>query len=257
MRQTLRYLHLFRIYAQRVRSNNWLGVCSVRANMANLGRLISVFEETRELLADPDNDFTWSSWVGREDALREMDGILSSLWCGVLPKSLSMTVLYAPTGPIQEVSVNSGWGKEFLSLADRFDEAMALTVPNSELQAQLEILRTEENDLETWLQDVRGKIEQLQKQLAQNAGDFQINETAKQILVLLSEESNWLPVSYFAPKLQMNPNRFTYYLEELIKLSYVSCIAVYEVDDEGFEIERLEYVIGLEGRAYLKENGLL
>ncbi len=225
--------------------------------MPNLGRLISVFEETRELLADPDNDFTWSSWVGREDALREMDGILLSLWCGVLPKSLSKTVLFAPTGPIQEVSVNSGWGKAFLALADRFDQAMALTIPNSELQARLEILRTKENELETWLQKVRRKIEPLQKQLAQNAGDFQINETAKQILVLLSGESNWLPVSYFAPKLQINPNRFTYYLEELKKLRYVSCIAVHEDDGEGFETERLEYVIALEGRAYLKENGLL
>lgn len=229
----------------------------MRANIPNLGRLISVFEETRELLADPDNDFFWSSWVGCEDALREIDRILFSLWGGVLPESLSMTVLFAPTGPIQEVSVNSGWGKEFLALADRFDEARALTAPNSELEAQLEILRTEEYDLETWLQEVRSRIEQLQKQLAQNVGDFQINETAKQILVLLSEESNWLPVSYFAPKLQMNPNRFTYYLEELIKLRYVSCIAVDEVDDDGFETQRLEYVIALEGRAYLKENGLL
>lgn len=101
--------------------------------MPNLGRLISVFEETRELIADPDNDFTWSSWVGCEDALREMDGILSSLRRGVIPKSLSMTVLYAPTGPIQEVSVSSGWGEAFLELAERFDEAMALAADNPEL----------------------------------------------------------------------------------------------------------------------------
>jgi hypothetical protein len=76
--------------------------------MPNLGRLISVFEETRELIADPDNDFAWSAWAGREDALAELDGILSSLRCGVLPQSWSMEVLYAPTGPIQEVSLSAG-----------------------------------------------------------------------------------------------------------------------------------------------------
>ncbi|HEX8181606.1 MAG TPA: hypothetical protein VF525_18845 [Pyrinomonadaceae bacterium] len=36
-----------------------------------------------------------------------------------------MEVLFAPTGPMQEVSLSSGWGEEFLALAERFDEAMA------------------------------------------------------------------------------------------------------------------------------------
>jgi hypothetical protein len=39
-----------------------------------------------------------------------------------------MEVLFAPTGPIQEVSISSGWGEAFLSLAERFDAAMAMAV---------------------------------------------------------------------------------------------------------------------------------
>jgi hypothetical protein len=35
-------------------------------------------------------------------------------------------VLFAPTGPIQEVSMSSGWSREFLRLAERFDEAYAI-----------------------------------------------------------------------------------------------------------------------------------
>ena len=31
-------------------------------------------------------------------------------------------VLFAPTGPIQEVSLSSGWGHEFIKLAERFDK---------------------------------------------------------------------------------------------------------------------------------------
>lgn len=93
--------------------------------MPNLGNLISVFEEARELVADPGNDFSWSSWNGRDDAVEEIDGILSVLRSGAVPKGLSMEVLFAPTGPMQEVSLSSGWGGEFLMLAERFDEAMA------------------------------------------------------------------------------------------------------------------------------------
>jgi len=97
----------------------------VGTDMPSLKKLISVFEEARDLLADPGNNFDWSSWSGHEDALGEVDGILSSLRRGVLPERLFMVVLFAPTGPIQEVSISSGWGEAFLSLAERFDEAMA------------------------------------------------------------------------------------------------------------------------------------
>ena len=34
-------------------------------------------------------------------------------------------MLFAPTGPIQEVSLSSGWGDVFIELAERFDDAMA------------------------------------------------------------------------------------------------------------------------------------
>jgi hypothetical protein len=93
--------------------------------MPNLQKLISVFEEARDLLAAPGNNFDWSSWSGPEEAFKEVDGILFSLRRGALPERLSMEVLFAPTGPIQEVSISSGWGETFLSLAERFDEALA------------------------------------------------------------------------------------------------------------------------------------
>jgi hypothetical protein len=93
--------------------------------MPNLKKLISVFEEARDLLADPGNNFDWSSWSGHEEALKEVDGLLFSLRRGALPERVFMEVLFAPTGPIQEVSISSGWGETFLSLAERFDEALA------------------------------------------------------------------------------------------------------------------------------------
>ena len=93
--------------------------------MPNLGKLISVLEEARELVADPGDDFSWSSRGGRGDAVEGIGGIPSVLRSGAVPEGLSMGVLFAPTGPMQEVSLSSGWGGEFLTLAERFDEALA------------------------------------------------------------------------------------------------------------------------------------
>jgi hypothetical protein len=88
--------------------------------------LLAVLADTRVCLARPDNDFSWSSFLDADAALYELDGLTAAVRAsGVVPAMLA--VLFAPTGPIQEVSLSSGWGTEFLGLADRFDAALAGT----------------------------------------------------------------------------------------------------------------------------------
>lgn len=92
--------------------------------MPDLTILITVLEEARALLMRPDNDFAWSSWEDRDDALAEVDALIARLRAGELPEARSLSVLFAPTGPLQEVSISSGWGDTFLLLARRFDDAI-------------------------------------------------------------------------------------------------------------------------------------
>lgn len=91
--------------------------------MADTAALIDIFSELRTLLARPENDFDWSSWENAAAALEEVDGLIAILQAGALPDTLTMQVLFTVAGPIQEVSLNSGWGNRFLELAERFDEA--------------------------------------------------------------------------------------------------------------------------------------
>ena len=86
--------------------------------------LIVILQEARALLALPDNDYSWSSWRDAPHALAEIDDLIARLERGEMPPRISLTVLFAPTGPIQEVSLSSGWAQAFLDLAKRFDEEM-------------------------------------------------------------------------------------------------------------------------------------
>jgi hypothetical protein len=88
---------------------------------ASLQELIAVLEDARALLALPDNEFLWSPWTNAGEALEEIDALLDELKQGALPKKDALEILFAPTGPMQEVSVSSGWDEEFLALAARFD----------------------------------------------------------------------------------------------------------------------------------------
>jgi hypothetical protein len=83
--------------------------------------LIEVLRDARLILCRPDNDFNWSSWKDVHAALKEVDGILSRLESGDLPARLDIEILFGPTGDLQEVSLSSGWGEEFLELAARCD----------------------------------------------------------------------------------------------------------------------------------------
>ncbi len=88
--------------------------------------LIHVLESAIELISIPDNDFCWSSWNGEEEAKRELLGLISSIKNGELPEKVKIAVLFAPTGPLQEVSLSSGWAEAFLKIAEKYDEVEAL-----------------------------------------------------------------------------------------------------------------------------------
>ena len=82
--------------------------------------LAAVLREAREYVARPDNDFLYSSWEDTADALEEIDEFLSRLARGPVRTS-ELGGLFAPTGPMHELAVASGWSAAFSDLVARFD----------------------------------------------------------------------------------------------------------------------------------------
>jgi hypothetical protein len=83
--------------------------------------LIDVLEEAKRLIAIPGNDFAWSSWRDKKEALSEIDVHIAKVRLGDHVTNMHLDVVFAPTGPLQELSLSSGWADEFLKLASRFD----------------------------------------------------------------------------------------------------------------------------------------
>jgi len=90
----------------------------------NKDQMITVLKKTKQLLSRPDNDFAWSSWEDESVAISDIDSWISRVSDDSVQDTQGLALLFAPTGRIQEVSVSSGWGQEFLDLASRFDEAL-------------------------------------------------------------------------------------------------------------------------------------
>lgn len=88
--------------------------------------LIHVLESAIELISIPGNDFCWSSWKNEQEAKQEIQNLISIVRNGALPDRVKISVLFAPTGPLQEVSLSSGWAEAFLKVAEKYDEVEAL-----------------------------------------------------------------------------------------------------------------------------------
>lgn len=88
---------------------------------ANPDSLVAILEETKRLVALPQNDFVGSGWDDRSEALTEIDGHLTHARAGECSRLSALQTLFAPTGALQELSIGSGWATDYLALAARFD----------------------------------------------------------------------------------------------------------------------------------------
>jgi hypothetical protein len=86
-----------------------------------VAELVAILAEARAMLSRPGNDFTWSGWDDAAHALYELDTLIAALSARERPRPVDLELLFSPTGPIQEVSLSSGWADQFLALAQRFD----------------------------------------------------------------------------------------------------------------------------------------
>ncbi|BDW82787.1 hypothetical protein MACH24_22250 [Erythrobacter sp. Dej080120_24] len=86
--------------------------------------VIEVLSDTRKLVALPESDFVYSGWRDQADALQKIDNVLTRLEAGDRDALRDVELLFAPTGPLQELSLSSGWGNLYLVLAEKYDVAL-------------------------------------------------------------------------------------------------------------------------------------
>lgn len=96
-----------------------------------LDALVHVLESVLELVQLPDNDFSWSCWNNSYEATEKITMLLNMAKSRALPDRVDVCMLFAPTGPLQEVSLSSGWAEPFITVSDKYDQVEKLLWPNS------------------------------------------------------------------------------------------------------------------------------
>ena len=81
--------------------------------------LLRILARCRELVANSDNS-DWSC-MDVPDILQSLDAGLVAVTANASPDVDELTLLFLPTGPLQETSMSNGWADEFLTLSAEFD----------------------------------------------------------------------------------------------------------------------------------------
>jgi hypothetical protein len=93
-------------------------------NPTRIDEVIGILQEVKHFVELPDTDVAWSRYNSVEEAVEDIDQHIESLRRDDLSKIEELTLLFAPTGRLQEISIGSGWGEEFVYLSARFDRAI-------------------------------------------------------------------------------------------------------------------------------------
>ena len=86
--------------------------------------LIGVLESVRKLITMPATDVAWSHFDSKEEVIDELNEHVRRLQSNDFTNISELTILFAPTGDLQEIALSSGWAEEYLIVAESFDNAI-------------------------------------------------------------------------------------------------------------------------------------
>jgi hypothetical protein len=88
----------------------------------NTYEIIQILDKIIGKLSKPDCNVLWSHYDSQVEALTDIKDHIERLKKNDFSKIEDLKLLFAPTGSLQEISISSGWGNEFLVLATQFDK---------------------------------------------------------------------------------------------------------------------------------------
>jgi hypothetical protein len=83
--------------------------------------LLTVLQQTLAFIKSSEK---LSSYADKDRLERELNSVIISVKTKSASKQ-TLTYLYAPTGPIQELAISNNWSEEFLDLASAVDNLVA------------------------------------------------------------------------------------------------------------------------------------
>ncbi|MFX1569299.1 MAG: hypothetical protein ACFFCV_13125 [Promethearchaeota archaeon] len=97
--------------------------------------VIKILENLKRIIKAKETNIIFSTFNSIEDLIFELDTHIYKLKDKDFSKISDLILLFAPTSDLQEISMSSGWGKQFLDISKRFDRIIKELIEEFNLKA--------------------------------------------------------------------------------------------------------------------------
>ncbi|MCJ7649999.1 MAG: hypothetical protein MUP85_15415 [Candidatus Lokiarchaeota archaeon] len=89
-----------------------------------INNVINVLKKTKAIIKNTTTDVAWSRFENEEGVIEALDDHMEKLISHDFSAIWDLILFFAPTGSLQEISISSGWGDDYLTLASECDTAI-------------------------------------------------------------------------------------------------------------------------------------
>lgn len=84
--------------------------------------LLEIVNEVIEICEVSPQHIDWAGYRDQAELLEDLRDHVRRLHAGDTSGLSELRVLFLPSGPLQDIAIDSGWHNKFMTLASRFDE---------------------------------------------------------------------------------------------------------------------------------------
>lgn len=84
--------------------------------------LIRIIKIVKCMVDSPNTNLTWSRYNNITELLQELDLYTEKIIRNDASVINDLKILIAPTGSLQEISIDNGWGDDFIEISSRLDK---------------------------------------------------------------------------------------------------------------------------------------
>ena len=89
-----------------------------------ISAVIKILKNLKRIIETRETNIIYSTFDSIEDLIFDIDTHIQKLNDEDFSKIDDLILLFAPTSDLQEISISSGWSKQFLDISERFDRVI-------------------------------------------------------------------------------------------------------------------------------------
>jgi hypothetical protein len=93
--------------------------------VGRFGELLKVLFEVRSIINSPNTSLIWSNYNNVKEVLDYVDLLIDNLKHSEIGTIERLKLFFAPTGELQDISIDSGWGERYIEISYKFDKLIA------------------------------------------------------------------------------------------------------------------------------------